>query len=537
MRPRQERVLVAVLFTDIVGSSSILAELGDRRWRALLARHHALVRTELRRHGGREVDTAGDGFFAVFSDQGEAIRCACVITETVRQLGIEVRAGLTAGQVERSGRSYGGLAVHTGARIMAAAGPGEVLVSGVLRELVGGAGIAFADLGTRPLKGIPDDVHLYAVRAVDGVVRPPPLDADVAAGRRAAIESPPVIRRHPRLVLAALLALGAIAVTGVAVAVFSGGDSVQVRPASVLELNTDGTRVADVEVSDPTGTAPLRVPDGHELWTFSYTNRTVTCLAVNHDSVQVANVDSKLGGSTRNDLFGSGMAFSQGFGWVANSVDAVAQIDPPTCHTAHVYRVPGGASLMADVRGTLWVIAHDTGRIYTFDDSKQRFVVRWHPDLQDPRAMWYGEGYVWITDYGDVSVKRIDPTDGATRRIQLPPGTGPSGITVAFGYVWTANLGSGAGLNSTESVSRIDPNTLRVTTFHIGCGVTPDNSSDIVESPDRRTLWVTCPGKNSVVQIDPNGPRPHTIRRVSVGYVPRNMTAAYGHLWVVISGY
>src|SRR5690242_10784747 len=133
MRPRQERVLVAVLFTDIVGSSAILAELGDRRWRALVTRHHAIVRSQLKRYGGREVDTAGDGFFAVFTDQEQAIRCACAISDAVRELGIEVRAGLTAGQVERSGRAYGGLAVHTAARIMAAAGPGQVLVSGVLR--------------------------------------------------------------------------------------------------------------------------------------------------------------------------------------------------------------------------------------------------------------------------------------------------------------------------------------------------------------------------------------------------------------------
>lgn len=539
MRPRQERILVAVLFTDIVNSSAVLAELGDRRWRELLARHHRIVRSLLRRYGGQEVDTAGDGFFAVFTDQESAIRCACAITEQVRELGIEVRAGLTAGQVERSGRTYGGLTVHTGARIMAVAGPGEVLVSGVLRELVGGAGIEFADLGARSLKGIPDEVRLSAVSAVDGAERPPAVDPDEATHRRAAIEAPPVIRRHSRLIASGLV-LAVIALITVVVAASVGGSSVHVHPGSLLELNADGRPVADVIVSDPTGTAPLAVPDGRQIWTFSYLNRTVSCLSVDHGSIHLPpRVDSRLGGSTANDLFGSGMTVSQGFGWVANSVDRVARIDPTQCQTLGVYPVPDGPSLMVSLGDTPMVVAHDSGRIYAYDDTTSTFVPRWRPRprLQDSRAVAYGEGNLWITDYGTNAVDRIDPKSGMTRQIPLPhPAAGPSGITVAFGYVWTANLGSGGGLNSVESVSRIDPNTLHVSTYPIG-GPTSDNSSDIVESPDHRTLWVTCAGSNSIVQIDPTGPRPHVVDRVRIPYPPRNLTAAYGHLWVVVGTY
>jgi class 3 adenylate cyclase/streptogramin lyase len=534
MRPRQERVLVAVLFTDIVGSSAVLAELGDRRWRALLARHHAIVRALLRRYGGQEVDTAGDGFFAVFTDQEAAIRCACAITQQVRELGIEVRAGLTAGQVERSGRTYGGLAVHTGARIMAAAGAGQVLVSGVLRDLVGGAGIEFADLGDQSLKGIPDSVHLYAVRSVDGVERPAVLGAEEAARRRAAIEPPPVIRRHPRLVMT-MLALAIVALAAGAAYVTFSGKSVNVRPSSILELDTNGKLVADMPVSDdPTGTAPLGVPKS-QLWTYSYTNRAVTCLTVDRDSVAFSNLDSKLGGSIRTNVNTSGMAFARGFVWVANTVDTVTRVDPATCSTAHPYRVPNGPSIVANVRGVPWVIAHDSGTIYTYNDRTDRLAPRWHEELLDPRAMRYGEGAVWVTDYGDNSVKKIDPTTGKARLIQLPQGTGPSGIAVAFGYVWTANLGAGNGQNSEESVTRIDPNTRTLTNIPIG-GTTGDLSSDIVESPDGRTLWVTSPGTRSIVQIDPNG-HPWVLKRVTIPYVPQNMTAAYGHLWVVVSAY
>jgi class 3 adenylate cyclase len=539
MRPRQERVLVAVLFTDIVGSSALLAELGDRRWRELLARHHAIVRGLLRNHDGREVDTAGDGFFAVFRNQEQAIRCACAITVAVLELGIEVRAGLTAGQVERSGRAYGGLAVHTGARIMAAAGAGQVLVSGVLRDLVGGSGIEFSDLGDQSLKGIPDTVHLYAVRAVDSVERPGLLDADEAARRRADIEPPPVMRRHPRLIVSGI-ALAVIALITVVVAASVGGSSVRVRPGTLLELNANGQPVADIAVSDPTGTAPLAVPAGRQIWTFSYVNRTVTCVSVAHAAVHLPpKVDSRLGGSTLNDIFGSGMAYSQGFGWVANSVNAVAQIDPANCTTLGVHPVPGGAALMANVRGVPWVVAHDSGRIYACDDTTQTFTPRFHPHpiLQDVRSMTYGDNAVWITDYGNNSVKKVDPTTGRTTQILLPPqAAGPSGITMAFGYLWTANLGSGNGANSEETVARINPATLQVShPIRIG-GPTTENSSDIVESPDHRTLWVTSPGTNSIVQIDPT-PQPHVVNRIQLAYVPRNLTAAYGHLWVVVGSF
>src|SRR5437867_12712096 len=133
-RPRRESVLTTVLFTDIVGSSELAAELGDRRWKVLLSRHHALVRGELRRFGGRELDTAGDGFFASFDNPGNAVRCAAALVEAVQELGIEIRAGLHLGQAEIVARKLGGAAVHVGARTMAQAGPAEVLTSGGLKE-------------------------------------------------------------------------------------------------------------------------------------------------------------------------------------------------------------------------------------------------------------------------------------------------------------------------------------------------------------------------------------------------------------------
>jgi class 3 adenylate cyclase len=161
--PEPDRVLSTVLFTDIVGATSRAAELGDRAWRELLQAHHDLVRRELARYRGKELDTAGDGFFASFDGPARAIRCGCAVVDAVRELGLEVRAGLHTGECELVDGKVGGIAVHIGARVAANAGPGEVLVSSTVRDLVAGSGITFADRGTAELKGIPGDWRLFAV--------------------------------------------------------------------------------------------------------------------------------------------------------------------------------------------------------------------------------------------------------------------------------------------------------------------------------------------------------------------------------------
>lgn len=167
LHPREsDRFLATILLTDIVDSTRRAAELGDRRWRDLLEAHHRLVRTELERYRGREVETTGDGVLATFDGPARAVHCARSIVERVGDLGLEVRAGLHAGEVEPTSDGIGGLAVHIAARIAAVAGPSEVLVSSTVRDLVAGSRIAFDDRGTRPLKGVPGEWSTYAV--VDG---------------------------------------------------------------------------------------------------------------------------------------------------------------------------------------------------------------------------------------------------------------------------------------------------------------------------------------------------------------------------------
>jgi class 3 adenylate cyclase len=161
--PAPDRVLATVLFTDIVGSTSKAAELGDSGWRELLDRHHTLVRGELARFRGEEIDTSGDGFFAAFDGPGRAIECALAIRDSVRSLGLEIRAGLHTGECERVDGKLGGIAVPTGARIAALADAGEVLVSQTVKDLVAGSGLLFGDRGEQELKGVPGTWRLYAV--------------------------------------------------------------------------------------------------------------------------------------------------------------------------------------------------------------------------------------------------------------------------------------------------------------------------------------------------------------------------------------
>jgi class 3 adenylate cyclase len=161
-RIEADRVRATVLFTDIVGSTEKAAALGDKRWRRLLDDHHATIRRVLARFRGREVKTTGDGFLATFDGPARGVRCACAITEEIKSLGIEVRAGLHTGECEMMGDDVGGIAVHIGARVAALAGAGEVLVSSTVKDLVAGSGLSFGARGSQTLKGIPGEWQIFA---------------------------------------------------------------------------------------------------------------------------------------------------------------------------------------------------------------------------------------------------------------------------------------------------------------------------------------------------------------------------------------
>jgi class 3 adenylate cyclase/pimeloyl-ACP methyl ester carboxylesterase len=172
--PDLDRVLATVVFTDIVGATDLAERLGDRDWRDLLGRHHALVRQELERFRGREVDTAGDGFFATFDGPARGVRCALAIRDVVRTLGIEIRAGVHIGECELMGQKVGGIAVHIAARIMAQSKPGEVLVSRTVKDLVAGSGLVFEEAGRHTLRGVAEEWELYFALSRPRSQRAPP---------------------------------------------------------------------------------------------------------------------------------------------------------------------------------------------------------------------------------------------------------------------------------------------------------------------------------------------------------------------------
>ena len=159
-----ERVLTTVLFTDIVESTSLASDMGDRRWRELLAAHHATVRAQIARYGGKEIRGTGDGFFATFEGPARAIACARAAIASVGDLGLDLRSGVHTGEVELVGSRVEGIAVHIGARVAAEARPCEVLVSSIVRDLAAGSGIDFEDRGEHDLKGVPGKWRLYAAR-------------------------------------------------------------------------------------------------------------------------------------------------------------------------------------------------------------------------------------------------------------------------------------------------------------------------------------------------------------------------------------
>lgn len=235
---RRASVLTTLLFTDIVAATAMAEELGDRRWRELLARHHSILRDALREFRGRELDTAGDGVFARFDSPASAVRCACAIADAVRKLGIEIRAGIHIGEAEMFDGKLSGVNVHAGARTMAEAGPGQILVTSSVRDIVRGGGFGFADRGLRELRGIEGEWQLFEVTSVDGTPRPPVPSAEEARSRRDAIVPPPLVKRR-RVRLTALATALAAVVAGSALAItltFGGSSSTPLTGCMVAPI-------------------------------------------------------------------------------------------------------------------------------------------------------------------------------------------------------------------------------------------------------------------------------------------------------------
>jgi class 3 adenylate cyclase/streptogramin lyase len=520
-----ERRLLAVLFTDIVGSTDLAVEMGDARWRVLVGRHHAIVRHALKRFGGKEIDTAGDGFFATFTQPGRALRCAATVVTEVRELGIEVRAGVHVGELESAGGRVGGIAVHTGARVMAAAGPGEVLVTDTVRDLVSGADFAFSDRGVHALKGIPGEWRLHAVSAIDEVPIGAAAGADVAAERRAAIVAPTLLRRSRMpATIAALALLVVVAVvllrsnpppTGRAtpseppfgsvvaidpddgtivhtvpnalqrhgggnpkLAIGEGGvwvrsrNLVHVDPATG-ELAGDPLEPIEIGVIDPLADRGVEV-GFRTIWIGGLRQRGgVALLRWNPATDErlpntLVPIDSPL----------TDVALGHGSVWLTFVDGHLYRLDGETRHVEARFEVGGSLDGVVVGANGVWVLDIAAGDVTRVDPRTE--------EIGDPReiqgsilAMAAGDDRVWLLDSVGDDVISID-TNG-TLGGPIPVGPDPSGIAVGLGAVWVSDEGG--------DVYRINPLTGETTTVHVGGHLTA-----IAIDEEHGTLWMTVGG-------------------------------------------
>ena len=528
---RDSHVLATVLFTDIVGSSRFASELGDRRWRVLLDRHHAIVRKAIKRYGGKEIDTAGDGFFTSFSDQVDAIRCACQISDDVTVLGIEVRAGCHIGQAEVMGKKLGGVTVHVGARVMAEAGPSEVLVSSMLKDLVPASGFSFTDRGIHQLKNIDGDWHLFAVAGVDGAPRPARPDAEEAAVLREEIRPLPLReRRSGRIGIVALaLILAAVA----AIFVANRPRPIQVQAKSLVQIDPNTNRVvADVVVQEPDGSQLAFVPPLHEVWVLSQRDRVISVVDTRTHEVRLVPV---AGGTAEVSDSGYGIVYAFHRVWVSVDDNSIETLDPK--HTTHPKRLPFPGdcpAVLAKGLGRVWVAMDCARQVFGLNsmgrdvlESKSRVPVF-------SIGIAVGKGSVW-TSHSSVLAK-VDPANGRVQPIALGyPITigGETGITapgvasrvvVAFDSVWVSDNVNGV-------VFKVDPKTGKILdAIHIG-GNSAFLGSGIAEGDG--SIWVTSPGTDSVVRIDPSDDSIQA--RIPLPSPPNGLVFADGSIWVTVN--
>jgi class 3 adenylate cyclase len=404
--------LGAVLFTDIVGSTAIAAEMGNTRWSELVARHHRIVRRELDRFRGREMDTAGDGFFATFDRPADAIRCAVAAADAVRELGIEIRAGVSFGELESVGKKASGLVVNTAARVMSVAGPGEVLVPGSVREIVQGGRISFVEHGTHRLKGLEGEHRLFKVTEVDGSEPAPPLDPEEATERRREIFPAGTSRRRA---LSVGIAAGILALIVAGVLLATGG---QEDPPQAAAVGQDSVAPFDVEQRRVGARIPIDV--GTDPFTLNFVDQPI--------------------------------AAGEGALWVLRGTFLV-QIDPQHPDGSNVSDVGfGDSQTVATGFDSAWALsgrtvfkAHPgTGEAKPFvEQPEPRGIVTWSLALGD--AIWMAES--------DGTLVRIDPLTGATEREE------ETGLAIELLATTRDRLWASMALENL--VVELDPSTLR----------------------------------------------------------------------------
>lgn len=472
-RDREQRFPTTVLFTDIADSTQRAAGLGDEAWGEILRSHHATVRRELRAHGGREIDNAGDGFFASFTSPAAAIRCACAIVDAVRPLGIEIRAGVHVGESVRVGDKPGGMAVHIGARIAGHAGQSEVVVSGTVRDLTAGSGISFEDRGLRELKGVEGEWRIYAVIRTGDLA---PRDLHPERPREPRVRRWWVAAAAAALVMAVVAAL--LIPRGSPPAPAASPQGSPGDPTSALyrvdiaaqRITSRNTERVTTDIAVARGF--LWVAERRALGKWSLTREEY----VDHLPLDAASdvTEPLLMVAARGDLFvaavgpqflaflvyrvdlsptgevissqpvsvpGLPIALAAGRDalWATLAVGELVQI-PYTGGRARLVPFDGAPVAIAASGGRMYV-ADSAGRVVAIDEGTGRSVGE--QDIGEPTAIAVGHGSVWVTsdefgtggDEGASTLLRLDPRTLAIQA-SIPMPNSPEDIAVTEAGVW-----------------------------------------------------------------------------------------------------
>jgi class 3 adenylate cyclase/streptogramin lyase len=525
MAPPSERRLATVLFLDIVGSTGIASDIGDHRWQELLGQFRRLVRLELKKQGGREIDTQGDSFLATFQEPVRAVRSALAIAGAVQQLGIEVRLGVHTGEIEwLDGGNVAGLAVHIGARVMSLAGPAEILVTSTVKELVVGSRVRFEDFSIHELKGVPGTWQLFAVTEVDGSPTPMPLAAWEASARISAVEPPAfLVRRRVSVLVGAGLGLAVIA--GVLAVVLGGRGS---NPASTSGASPSPGTITLLKVDPKSGQIVHELRDRYYSEHLPGTLRSVNGALWQYVPDHLVRRDLATGKVVDTVDIGTEEGVGDitiGFGsfWVARSdgvvlrLDAVSgrqlatidngspvgslgvddeavwslddggtlgRIDALTNEIRHKYEV-GAQGRVVPLAGSVWICDCDHHRIIQFDPVAQK-VVR---TVEIPEHGFLigvdstkGET-MWVLD---TEGSTVTPLDAATGLPGQPLGFGGQlhYAEIGFDSIWLA-----AGAN----LYRVDLTTKEKKTIPMPPGV---SAGGIAIDQQSGSLWVQncgCP--------------------------------------------
>jgi class 3 adenylate cyclase len=475
-RTDQRRRLQAVTFVDTVGSTRIAAELGDQRWQIILRKELVLLRNLLKEHGGREVDVAGDGLFAVFDEPASAVRFAARAAGAVRKIGLEIRAGIHFGECEFAEGHPSGIVVHTGARTMSVAGPGEVTVTQTVRDLVSGGGLRFEDRGVHELKGVPGTWTIFGLTASDGEPVAGPLGDTEAAERRLEASAPmPVVRRR-------------MLITAVTAAILA---------SSVLTY---------LLAREPTRSPSL--PSG--------INRLLRLDPASGDVRLLPGLLPHLSGEL------PGLAVGEGGVWAVDTIVHHIDLTDMTREgvvedVSSVYQRSTRA--VATGFDDLWVAVGPS--LYRIDPADDEVVDRRDfPGLSTSIAtgMAVGVDAVWVTKT-DGTLFRIDPTEGLRVEETIELGGSLSDVTIADDAVWIAD--------EFGDVIRVDPARNRETD-RIHVSGTPKALAATTEH-----LWIVDPaGLVTVIDL-----RTRSIRKViNVGGRPVDVAVGLDAIWVADEG-